>query len=182
MELKSTKLLFLYRSFLFRFVRFETNDDKLENITAALNIKRRKQRIEFVYDEAIKYINQYYKDDLCQFKDNQCIVQRKNKSDKVNGCCRLCQYQNNKACEVNNLSCKLFYCETALKNVRKLNIDDIDILKVLNKRQRFILKSDYFTKRENVIKDLQQGIIITTVKVVYRLMKLLLYKNNQLKR
>lgn len=63
MEVKSTKLLFLYRSFLFRFVKFETKNNDLKNIVQALNIKTRKARIEFVYDEAIKYINKYYSKD-----------------------------------------------------------------------------------------------------------------------
>ena len=73
MELRSTKMLFLFRSFIFRFVKFETKDKDLKNIVNALNIKKRKKRIEYVYDEAIKYINKYYSQDLCQFKNNQWI-------------------------------------------------------------------------------------------------------------
>ena len=176
MELRSTKLLFLYRSFLFRFVKFETKDKDLKNIVNALNIKKRKKRIEYVYDEAIKYINKYYSQDLCQFKNNQCIVQRNNKSDKINGCCRLCAYQNNKACDVNNVACKLFYCTTAIKNMKELNIKDVEILKCLNKRQRFVLKSDYFSKREDVINDLYYGIVIATIRISYRLIKQLCFK------
>ena len=171
MELKNTKLLFIYRSFLFRFVEFQTKNTDLENIVHALNIKKRKQRIEFVYDEAIKAINTYYSNDLCKFIDNKCIAARKYKKDQINGCCRLCAYQNNTGCKVNNLSCKLFYCKAALENIKELNINDIEILKCLNKRQRFILKSDYFSTREEVINDLYYGVIIATIRISYRLIK-----------
>ena len=176
MEVKSTKLLFLYHSFLFRFVKFETKNNDLKNIVQALNIKRRKARIEFVYDEAIKYINKYYSKDLCRFIDNRCIAARKYKKDRLNGCCRLCAYQNNTGCKVNNLSCKLFYCKAALENIKELNINDIEILKCLNKRQRFILKSDFFSKREDVINDLYYGVLIATIRVSYRLVKQLILK------
>lgn len=171
MKIKSTKLIFLYRSFIFRFTKFSTTDKKLNNIVKALNIKKRKQRIEYVYDEAIKYINKYYSDDLCQFKNNQCLVQRQKKVDKINGCCGLCIYQNSKGCKVDNISCKLFYCDTALRNMKKLDINQIDILKCFNLRQRFIVKSDFFATREQVINDLYYGILIATIRVSYRQLK-----------
>ncbi|MBR3362721.1 MAG: hypothetical protein IKG40_02215 [Bacilli bacterium] len=178
MELKNTKLLFLYRSILFKFIKFETKDKNLKPIVKALNIKNKKQRIEYIYDEAIKIINNYYSDDLCKFIDNKCIAARKYKKDKINGCCRLCIHQNSKGCKVNNLSCKLFYCKAALENIKKLNIDEIAILKCLNKRQRFILKSDYFSTREEVINDLYYGIIIATIRISYRLIKQLLKRKH----
>lgn len=171
MEVKNIKLLFLYRSLLFKFVKFDTKESNLKQIVQALNIKKRKERIEFIYDEAIKVINNYYSDDLCKFIDNKCIAARKYKKDKINGCCRLCAHQNNKGCKVNNLSCKLFYYNAALDNIKELNINDIEILKCLNKRQRFILKSDYFSTREEVIKDLYYGIVIVTIRIYYRLIK-----------
>jgi len=171
MELKNTKLLFVYRGILFKFVNFHTKDDKLKNIVNALNIKKRKQRIEYVYDEAISYINEYYSNDLCKFVNNKCIAARKYKIDRINGCCRLCIHQNNTGCKVNNLSCKLFYCKAALENIKELNINDIEILKCLNKKQRFILKSDYFSTREEVINDSYYGIVIATIRMCYRQIK-----------
>lgn len=168
MELKSTRLLFLYRSFLFRFVRFETKDDKLENIAVALNIKKRKQRIEFVYDEAVKYINEYYKDDLCQFKDNQCIAQRKSGKGKVNGCCRFCHLVTDKGCPSSNLACKLIYCKTALGNLKLLRLRDIPILKCLSILQRSILKGAFFQTREEILKDVYYGPIYSSFKTCFR--------------
>ena len=41
MELKNTKLLFLYRSILFKFIKFETKDKNLKPIVKALNIKNK---------------------------------------------------------------------------------------------------------------------------------------------
>lgn len=171
MKIKNTKLLFLYRSPLFKFTKFKTDNKDLIDITEALNIKKRKQRITYIYDKAIEYINNYYTKDLCQFKDNMCIAARVNHTGLKNGCCRLCMYQNNKGCKVNNISCKLFYCETALKNIKKLEIKDIPILKVLSPTQRFMLQSCFFTKREDVINDLYYGILISTVRLTIRMIK-----------
>ena len=175
MKLKSTKLLFLYRSFLFRFVKFETDNEKLENIVKALNIKNRKQRIEFIYAEMIKSISNYYKEDLCQFKNNQCIAQRKNKSNYTTGCCRLCLYKTGGDCLVNNVACKMFYCNAALKNFKELKYNDLELFKVLSITNQFMLKSDYFTKEEDVIKDLNYGILIGTLRVTYRFIKQFIY-------
>jgi len=47
-SLKNTKFLFLYRSFLFKNVVFETEDKSLLLIVKALNIKKRKLRIEYI--------------------------------------------------------------------------------------------------------------------------------------
>ena len=80
--INNTKLLFLYRLSIFKLFTFKTNNEELKTIVKALNIKKRKNRIKYVYEEAIKVINNYYYMDLCKFKDNKCIVQRKNKSNK----------------------------------------------------------------------------------------------------
>ena len=41
-KIKSTKLLFLYRSILFKFVKFQTEKQELQNIVEALNKKNKK--------------------------------------------------------------------------------------------------------------------------------------------
>ena len=53
----------LYRSILYNRVTFELNNDTyhITPIIKALNIKNRKKRIEYIYDEAIKTIDDYYK-------------------------------------------------------------------------------------------------------------------------
>ena len=156
-EVKNTKLLFLYRSFLFKFTKFKTNNKELKREVTALNIKNRKQRISYVYDEAIKEINNYYKDDLCQFENGQCIVQRQTGKGNVNGCCRWCPLVTDKGCPSSNLSCKLIYCKTAIKNIKLLRIRDIQILKCLSPLQRLMLKGEFFAVKEDIIKDLYYG-------------------------
>lgn len=87
------KRLWLYRSFLYRYVTFETEDDKynISSFINALNIKNRRKRIKYIYDAACLEIDDYYKDkNMCGFKNNQCYVQRKLNNNKFNGCCRMC--------------------------------------------------------------------------------------------
>lgn len=170
-KLKNTKLLFIYRSCFFKFVKFETVDKNLKEIVKALNIKKRKLRIEYVYDEAIKYINNYYADDLCQFENNQCIVQRQLKTDRINGCCRNCSFLGNKGCVSVNLACKLIYCKTALGKLKELGINDIPILKCLSLSQRAMLKGAFFNTREEILKELNYGIVYWTIKTFIREMK-----------
>ena len=156
-EVKNTKLLFIYRSFLFKNVEFKTKDNNLKPIVKALNIKTRKKRIEYVYDEAIKYVNEYYLDDLCKFENNQCVVQRNTGSDRINGCCRTCKLLGDKGCISVNLACKLIYCKTALGNLKELKIHNIPILKCLSLFQRIILKGAFFNTREEILKELNYG-------------------------
>lgn len=175
-NITNIKFIFIYRSFLYKFIKFKTKNQDLEKIVAALNIKNRKKRITYIYDEAIEEINNYYSKDLCQFINNKCIAARKNKHNKINGCCRLCIYQNNEGCKVNNLACKLFYCNSALANFKQLDFESLTILKCLSKSQRFILKSDYFSTREEVINDLYYGIIIATFRLLIRQIKQFIYR------
>ena len=44
MMIRSTKLLFIYRSILFKFVKFQTDREELKNIVEALNKKNKKER------------------------------------------------------------------------------------------------------------------------------------------
>ncbi len=55
------KLLPIYKSFLFRFVYFDvvTEDEHISAIIKALNIKKRRQRILFIYETACQYIDKY---------------------------------------------------------------------------------------------------------------------------
>ena len=170
-ELKNTKLLFLYRSKLFYFIKFNTKKESLEDIVYALNIKNKKERINYVYDKGIQIVNKYYEKDLCKFKDGKCIVQQKNNPDSFNGCCRICNLVTNKGCPTVNLACKLVYCKTALQNMKALKLRDIKILKCLSISQRIILKTDVFSTKEEVLKDLYYGIIFYGIRNVFSELK-----------
>ncbi len=166
--LKSTKLLFLYRTFLFKKITFKTEKKELNEVVKALNIKSKKDRITYIYNETIKALNTYYKDDLCQFKDGQCIVQRNNKKGKVNGCCRFCPLVTDKGCPSENVSCKLIYCKTSIKNIKLIKLNDIAITKCLSIPKRAILKGDFFITREEFIDDLCKGPIIYAFRTIKR--------------
>lgn len=150
---------------------FKTNSKKYEKYVKALNIKNKRQRYEYIYDEALREINKYYKDDLCDFKNNQCIAQRKAGNGKINGCCRFCPIVTEKGCPSQNFSCKLIYCETALKGLKLLKLREIKILRCLPISKRLILKGDFFVTKEEVLNDLSLGLIIFSFKTIFRNIK-----------
>lgn len=164
MEVKNTKLLFLYRTFLFRFVKFTTKNKELKEVVHALNIKKRRERITYVFDEAIRVLNKYYDKDLCQFIDGKCIAQRMNNSPYVNGCCKRCPLVTDRGCPSVNITCKLIYCKTAAKNIKLLKLGDIKILKCLSVKQRIIILASSLMTREEVIKNINYGIIYTVAR------------------
>lgn len=166
---KFYKKIWFYRSRLCHMVHFNIQEDKynVQPIIEALNIKHKKARIIYIYNQACQQIDDFYADkDICEFKDNQCLAQRQ--TDRVNGCCRLCEYRTGGNCPSRNLACKLFYCFSAMQKHQLLTFDDIPILKCLNRRQRFMIKSDYFSLEKDVIMDLYYGILIGTCRVMWR--------------
>lgn len=167
-ELKNTRLLFLYRSILFKKVKFKTDKKDLRNIVNALNIKNKKNRIMYVYDEAIKEINTYYKDDLCKFVDGKCIVQRTTNSSNVNGCCMRCPIVTDKGCPSSNFACKLIYCKTAIGSSKRLNFNNVKILKCLSIFQRIVILSDFFSTREEILDDVNKGFLRTICKYIFK--------------
>ena len=81
-------------------------------------------------------------------------MQRKLNNGKCNGCCRKCLYQTNKGCPTKNLACKLFNCSEVTSRYDVIKYDDLKLLKLLSLKNQFIIKSDYFSTREDVLKDL----------------------------
>lgn len=180
LEVKNTKqlnnfykLLPIYKSFIYRPVEFIVEDDKfkIQKIVYALNIKSRRKRISYVFDEACREIDELFKEkNICGFKNGKCYLQRKNHSPEFNGCCRKCRYQSCEGCITKNLACKLFFCSEVKKRHKVIEFDDIKILRCLSIRQRLIVKSDYFSKRDEVLKDLYfNSICIATIRMIWRL-------------
>lgn len=176
LEVNGTGLLFLYRSHLFAGVEFYTNNKKMKPIVKALNIKDKSKRIEYIYDEGIKYINKYYADDLCQFENGQCIAQRKDGAGHKNGCCRYCPIVTERGCPSSNLSCKLIYCKTALGNIKLLRLRNIPILKCLSITQRMILKASFYYTKEDILKDLNKGLVYSIFRTLINELKLDIYR------
>ncbi len=162
--------LFLYRSVLFRWIPFQLDGKKeYQPIVDCLNVKGRKKRIQKVYEEACHFVDSYYKDkNLCDFQNGQCLSQRVHHTNKIDGCCRGCFYRTGGKCPTANLACKLFYCATVREKNKTLTMDEIPVLRCLSPCQRFILKSDYFSSKGEVIRDLYSGFFLAPPRIVYR--------------
>ena len=171
----------LYRSLFYKNVTFiyKENRYKINEIIKALNIKNRKKRINYIFDTACCQIDDNYKkENLCGFKNGICLNHQKIKKDYKNGCCRWCLYQSSKGCTTKNLTCKLFVCTEIEKRCKVINFEDINVLKLLTRRQKAIVKSNYFTKKENYINDLYIGsFVIWEIKQIFRFIKIFININ-----
>lgn len=169
---KFYKKLPLFRSLFYKKITFICNDNKynLDKIINALNIKNRKKRLTYIFDTACCQIDEHYNvKNLCGFKNGKCYSHQKLKKDYYNGCCRWCLNQSSKGCKTTNLTCKLFVCSEIEKRCKVINFEDLKVLKLLTKRQRAIVKSNYFTKRESFINDLYIGsFVLWEIKQVFR--------------
>ena len=173
LKINKFKLLFIYKSFIFRFVEFYTDSCDIQDkiIINALNIKNRKKRIDYIYNKACLFVDEFYNNEnICGFINNKCYVQRRKNMDTINGCCRCCKYIGEDGCSTCNLTCKLFSCSEVYSRRKVITHDDLKILKVLSIRQRVILKSDYFSSKEDVLKDLYSySIMYSGIRIIYRL-------------
>ena len=178
------KKIKLYKRLIYRNTIFKTNskDIDIQRIIKGLNIKNRKERITYVFDESCKMLdNQTKNTNICGFdKNKQCIVQRNNKSNHICGCCRLCEYVTLNGCPSKNVACKLFNCSEVCSRRKVIKYEDLKILKVLSIRQRFVVKSDYFSLREDVLKDLYcYTLTFAIIRIILRLFKNIIVRNRK---
>ena len=176
------KLLPIYKSVICKKINFKanTNDTQLKIITNGLNIKNRKKRITYIYDKTCDLIDKKYKNqNICGFKNCKCFANRKVNNGYKYGCCRMCRYKTDNGCITKNLACKLFNCKEVTNRYNVLKYEDLKTLKLLNIRQRFLVKSDYFSLREDVLKDLYSySIIYSVLRILYRLLNNYIYVKN----
>lgn len=170
-KIKYYKSLIYYKTYFKSINNLENKN--VEAICEGLNIKNRKERITYTYDKACDIVDSQNKGiNICGFKNNKCYVQRKLNNNKCNGCCRGCLYQTNKGCSTKNLTCKLFNCSEVKKRFKTLEYKDLDILKLLSLKNRHIIKSDYFSTREEVLKDLYSiSMIYSALRILYRMLR-----------
>jgi len=172
---KFLKMLPIYKSSLYRFVYFELKNDKYNvgKIINALNLKKRKERLFYIHNEICDMIdNEYEGSNLCDFKCNQCRLQRKLNNKQVNGCCRMCMYNGPRGCTTKNFACKMFYCSEVKEHHEVVKYQNIKLLKMLSLRQRIILKHAYFCKQDDVINDLYIGsLFIAFIRIPYRIIR-----------
>lgn len=155
---------------------------KFGDIEEAKKIKNRYNRLKYIYDNSCEKIDNLHKgENICDFKCNQCRIQQLNKSEEINGCCRTCRLQSKNGCTSSNLTCKLFYCDEVKKKYKVYTFEDLELLKLLSKRQKFMLKYELFASREEVLLDLYLGSILLSafrqVFMVYKNCFYLLFKN-----
>lgn len=179
---KFIKRIILYKSILYINTEFQVKEcqvnDKIQQMINGLNIKNRYKRITYVYDTACSIIDSNTKGlNVCEFKNNKCYIQQKQNNGKCNGCCRLCKYQNSNGCSTKNLACKLFNCSEVKKRYKTVEYKDLDILKLLSLKNRLIVKSDYFSTREEVLKDLYAHTLTYSIlRIFFRSIRNLLSK------
>jgi len=181
---KFYKKLWLYKSFLYHNVEFYTKkkiDEQTKYIINALNIKKRNKRIEYVFDRACDLLDNQNKGiNICGFKDCKCWVQQELNNGTKCGCCRLCIYATENGCPSQNVACKLFNCSEVTKRYKVLTYKDLKILKVLGLYQRVFIKHNYFTIREDALKDLYSySLVYSTIRLLYRIIRNLILLKKQ---
>ena len=160
---KFLKQLPLYRSALYLFTQFRIKSrvhaERVEEIARALNMKKRRERVSFVYDRACDYIDRYNEENgiICAYVNGMCEDPKHQRL--PNGCCFICHMQTSTGCPTRNISCKLFYCDhMAEKHKDKiLTVKDIDILRLFTPEQRLIVKENVFVTRKTHIRLLSMG-------------------------
>lgn len=174
---KFLKNINLYKSILYNntffVVKNNIHNKMLDYIIEGLNIKNRRKRIEYVYDKSCYFIDSKSIDkNICGFKNGKCYIQRKLNNGMCNGCCRKCLYQTDYGCSSKNLACKLFNCSEVKSRYEVVSFDDLKILHLLSYKNQFIVKSDYFSMREDVLKDLYAyTFTYSTIRVITRLIR-----------
>ena len=89
------------------------NNGPFKTLEKAINIKDKKERYSFIYDEVCKFLdNEYITKNLCDFKDNVCAYYRSiNEFDHKNGCCfsakrgGFCNNLDLDHCKISSISC-----------------------------------------------------------------------------
>ena len=158
-------------------VKNNIKNQMIDYIINALNIKNRKKRIVYIYDSSCELIDDNTKNiNICGFKNNKCYVQRKIKNGKCNGCCRKCLYQTNEGCPTKNLACKLFNCSEVRKRFDAITFDDLKLLKLFSLKNRLVIQSDFFVRREDVLKDLYAyTLTYSGIRIIYHQVRNIIY-------
>lgn len=151
-----------------------TNDEDIINSFKAIEIKDKVKRNEFIYDTICDMLDKKWnKASPCKFCNNRCIASRNNYMDKeYDGCCysfkrkrigkvkkeKCIHLKDDKTCDTKNISCKLFTCNYLKKNkLFNTSFDDYLLLKLFyNKKEKLIIKYNFFKTREEVLNKLNE--------------------------
>ena len=151
-----------------------TQNEDITNCLKAYEIKDRVQRNTFIYDTMCDILDKKWNHCFpCEFCHNRCIASRNNFMDKkYDGCCysfkrkrfgkvkkeKCIHLKEDKSCDTKNISCKLFTCDYLKKNnLFSTNYDDYLLLRLFfNKKEKLILKYNFFKTREEILSKLNE--------------------------
>ena len=75
---KFYKKVKFYKSIVYKFTFFYSDNDEIGDIIEALNIKNKYKRISFIYDNVCSIIDSYVANkNFCGFKNHKCLTQQK---------------------------------------------------------------------------------------------------------
>lgn len=164
------RYFFEYRDMLYN-KEIDTTDKEVKQVSLlveALNIKKRKKRLSFIYDKACDLLDDdFYGKNICGFECGKCINDRKY-NNMGGGCCCdskyhkfMCPYLTDKGCSVKCLACKFHICNTLKEKGYKYYLNDIYILKyLLTWKQKLIIYNDFFMSKEEVLKKVYRNSVI----------------------
>lgn len=134
---------------------------ELHIIEKGINLKDKKKRYSYVYDEICKILDEKVDTNYCEFKNDTCYRDRLKNNGHKNGCCECvgrgkCKFLKNGNCTMKScMACKLFTCSALRKKGIKEKATNYLPLKVFfTSKQRDILSFSYWTPKEVVIKRL----------------------------
>lgn len=143
--------------------------EKIKEFFYLLLLDDIKLKYNYIYDRTCEELDDIFRSkNLCDFKNDSCINQRKNKTkNKTMGCCYsfyygkdglpvdtgLCKHLSDKGCKIKCLKCKMFTCKYLRKKGIKFAIEDFILLDTfLNKKQKKYLETAFFKTQEEIIK------------------------------
>ncbi len=155
-----------------KYIYIKSNDSPYEQfvITSALilNIHDKKDRYEKLYDSICDYLDdRVIKTNACGFKDDKCIAKRD--TNCTMGCCHhyknklfgvlyekelmLCEYQKDKKCSAKCITCKMYMCDTLKKKGYSFNTRNVILIKrYFNPFQKIVIKTNFFTPKDKILK------------------------------
>ena len=156
------------------FANIDTIDNKsnlyfsIISALEAMTIKDRKERQRFVYKKACTYLDkEIVNTNVCGFNNDKCSV--KANTDCTMGCChhyphkrtgifrneklQLCEYQINKICTANCITCKMYMCPEMERKGYKYNVFNVPLINCFfNIIQKSIISVSFFTTEDKIMK------------------------------
>ncbi len=140
----------------------------IESSLQAMMIKDRKERMNYIYIKACTYLDrEIVERNLCGFYNDKCIAKRD--TDCTMGCCRhyphkrtgifrneklqLCEFQIDRKCTANCITCKMYMCPEMEKKGYRYNVFNVPLIKCFfNIIQKLIISVSFFSTEKEIMK------------------------------